>query len=141
LGQGEWVRRPPSPRPTRLTTTPPRHQVAVQDEPDLSCEQVTIPTSSEPRPSSPAVPLTCPKQRSATVAHGQQRSLTEVPDLRHRRKVGSPTLLPKLAVSTRLGRAGAATVGATRSVTDNSGMPTPRSEHVPVDRRVAFQLP
>jgi hypothetical protein len=50
--------------------------------------------------SSPAVPPTCPRQRSATVAHGQQRSLTEVPDLRHRRKVGSPTLLPKLAVRT-----------------------------------------
>jgi hypothetical protein len=56
------------------------------------------PTSSKPRASSPAVPLTCPKQRSATVGHGQQRSLTEVPDLRHRRKVGSPTLLPKLVM-------------------------------------------
>jgi hypothetical protein len=75
---------------------------------------VPIPASSEPRPSSTAcralpssaTTSTCPKQRSATVAHGQQRSLTEVPDLHHRWKAGSPTLLPELAVS-HAGTAGA----------------------------------
>jgi hypothetical protein len=51
------------------------------------------------------VPSMCPKQRSGTVANGQQRSLTEVPDLRHRRVATNPTVLPKLAVLVRAGSA------------------------------------
>jgi hypothetical protein len=43
------------------------------------------------------VPPTCPKERSAAVANGQQRSLIEVPELRHRRTARSPSVLPKLA--------------------------------------------
>src|SRR6266542_4450062 len=43
--------------------------------------------------------LDVPKQQSTTVANGQQRSLTEVPDLCHRRMASSPTVLPKLAVA------------------------------------------
>jgi hypothetical protein len=49
------------------------------------------------------VPSTCPKQRSATVANGQQRSSAGVTDLRHRRTASSPTVLPKLAVARRPG--------------------------------------
>jgi hypothetical protein len=45
-----------------------------------------------------AVPSMCPKQRSATVANGQQRSVAEAAELRHRPLVSSPTVLPKLAV-------------------------------------------
>jgi hypothetical protein len=43
--------------------------------------------------------LDVPKQQSTTVAKGQQRSLTEVADLRRRRIASSPTVLPKLAVA------------------------------------------
>jgi hypothetical protein len=48
------------------------------------------------------VPPTCPKERSAAVANGQQRSLIEVPELRHRRTARSPSVLPKLAVAAQL---------------------------------------
>ena len=48
-------------------------------------------------------PPTCPKERSAAVANGQQRSLIEVPELRHRRTPRSPSVLPKLAVVLPLG--------------------------------------
>jgi hypothetical protein len=51
----------------------------------------------EPRSSLPPVPPPCPKQRSATVASGQQRSPSEAPDLCHCRTASSPTMLPKLA--------------------------------------------
>jgi hypothetical protein len=46
----------------------------------------------------PFVPSTCPKHRSATVIGGQQRSVAGVTELRHSRMLGSPTVLPKLAV-------------------------------------------
>jgi hypothetical protein len=59
---------------------------------------VTILAGSEPHALSPAVPSTCPKQQSATVAYGQPRSLAEVAGLGHRRLASSQTLLPKLAV-------------------------------------------
>ena len=52
----------------------------------------------------------CPKRRSATVASGQQRSLSEAPDLCHSRTASSPTVLPKLAVF-RLVRAGSVADG------------------------------
>jgi hypothetical protein len=42
--------------------------------------------------------LHAPQQRSATVANGEQLSLTDVPGLRRRGAAGSPTVLPKLAV-------------------------------------------
>jgi hypothetical protein len=51
----------------------------------------------EPRSSLPPVPPPCPKQRSATVASGQQRSPFEAPDLCHCQTATSPTMLPKLA--------------------------------------------
>ena len=44
------------------------------------------------------MPSTCPKQQSATVANGQQRSLTEGAELGPRPIASSLTLLPKLAV-------------------------------------------
>lgn len=59
---------------------------------------VIILAGSKPRARSPAVPWMCPKQQSATVAHGQQRSLPEVAGLGHRWMASSPTVLPKLAV-------------------------------------------
>ena len=49
-----------------------------------------------------AVPSMCPKQRSATVANGQQRSVAEAAELCHRPLVSSPTVLPKLAVAAQL---------------------------------------
>ena len=60
---------------------------------------------SQPHSPSRAVPSTCPKQRSATVIHGQQRSVAGAGELRHPRMLACRTVLPKLAV----GRAGAAT--------------------------------
>src|SRR5215218_10859921 len=41
----------------------------------------------------------CPEQRFTAVTNGQQRSLAEVPDLRHRLSLGGRTVLPKLAVA------------------------------------------
>jgi hypothetical protein len=55
-------------------------------------------TNPSPRSSSAAVPPACPKQRSATASHGQQRSLAEVAELRRRWIASSLTVLPKLAV-------------------------------------------
>jgi hypothetical protein len=55
----------------------------------------------EPRSSLPPVPPPCPKQRSAAVTSGQQRSPSEAPDLCHCRTASSPTVLPKLAVRVR----------------------------------------
>jgi len=53
---------------------------------------------SQPHSSSRAVPSTCPKQRSATVIHGQQRSVAGAGELRHPRMLACRTVLPKLAV-------------------------------------------
>jgi hypothetical protein len=41
---------------------------------------------------------TCPKQQSAAVAHGQQRSAVGAAELRHRWMASSSTVLPKLVV-------------------------------------------
>jgi hypothetical protein len=60
-----------------------------------------ITARSEPASSSPAVPPTCPKQRSVAVADGQQRSIALAPNLRHCRMARSLTVLPKLAVRVR----------------------------------------
>ena len=73
-----------------------------------------------------AVPPTCPKQRSTAVTKGQHRSTGEVADLRHRRTASRATVLPELAVSTRLGRAGAANGRSARSAADKSGTQTPK---------------
>jgi hypothetical protein len=71
----------------------------------------------EPRSSLPARAPPCPKQRSATVASGQQRSPSEAPDLCHCRTASSPTILPKLVVVVLLGA-----LGHKRSTTpDNHG--------------------
>jgi hypothetical protein len=67
-----------------------------------------ITARSEPASSSPAVPPTCPKQRSVAVADGQQRSVAVAPDLRHCRMARSLTVLPKLAVPKRFVRIGSA---------------------------------
>jgi hypothetical protein len=53
---------------------------------------------SQPHSSSRTVPSTCPKQRSATVIHGQQRSVAGAGELRHPRMLACRTVLPKLAV-------------------------------------------
>jgi hypothetical protein len=53
-------------------------------------------------------PPSCPKQRFTAVSNGQQRSVAVASDLCHRLSLSGRTVLPKLAVSTRLGRAGAA---------------------------------
>ena len=45
------------------------------------------------------MPPSCPKQRFTAVTNGQQRSLAEVPDLRHRLSLDGRTVLPKLAVA------------------------------------------
>jgi hypothetical protein len=58
-----------------------------------------IAAASELRCPSPAVPPTCPKQRSTAVTKGQYRSTGEVTDLRHHRRASSATVLPKLAVA------------------------------------------
>ena len=73
-------------------------QVVTGDEPYPTRELEAIAARCKPWLSSPAVPSTCPKQQPTTVGNGQQRSLTEAPDLRHRRLASSPTVLPKLAV-------------------------------------------
>ena len=52
----------------------------------------------EPCSSSPAVPPTCPKHRSAAVANGQQRSVAVASNLCHRLSLGGRTVLPKLPV-------------------------------------------
>ena|SRR5215211_4598410 len=73
---------------------------------------------SQPHSSSRVVPSTCPKQRSATVIHGQQRSVAGAGELRHPRMLACRTVLPKLAV----GRAGAAPGAVNdRNTADNRG--------------------
>jgi hypothetical protein len=69
----------------------PTRQVVTGDEPYPTRELEAIAARSKPWLSSPAVPPTCPKHRSTTVANGH----TEVPNLRHRQMAGSPTVPPK----------------------------------------------
>jgi hypothetical protein len=88
---------PAAPAAALLRSLPTR-QAVTDDGPHPAVKLETITTRLEPCSSSLAVPSTCPRQESTTVANGQQRSLAEVPDLLRRRMVSSPTVLPKLAV-------------------------------------------
>jgi hypothetical protein len=51
----------------------PTTQVVTEDEPHPARELGAIAATSKPASSSPPVPPTYPKQRSTTVANGQQR--------------------------------------------------------------------
>jgi hypothetical protein len=68
------------------------------DQDDSGAHVRKVAGQSSDEISAPAVPPTCPKQRSATVAGGQQRSVAGVTELRQRPLASSPTVLPKLAV-------------------------------------------
>ena len=61
----------------------------IGDQPRPPRELKAVAARSEPWLSSPPVPSTCPKQQSAAVNSGQQRSFIEVPYLRHRRMASS----------------------------------------------------
>jgi hypothetical protein len=74
--------------------------VVGQDEPQAACGRYH-PGEARAARASLAVPSTCPKQQSATVAHGQPRSLAEVAGLGHRRVATCRTVLPKLGVQHR----------------------------------------
>jgi hypothetical protein len=98
---------------------------------------------SRGRPS--PVPPPCPKQRSATVASGHQRTAAMPAELRHRRSTGGPTVLPKLAVAhgpgprwvrtasgtAGPGRARAVNVGESSSQVKAASPPRPRTAKHP----------
>jgi hypothetical protein len=119
----------------RCFSSPPTRQVVTPDRPHPPVELVTIATRPEPASSSSAVPPICLKHRSAAVINGQQRFVTAPLELHYQPTAGGPRELPKLAVSTRLGRAGAANSRSARSATDKSGTQTPRSDRMPAHRR------
>jgi hypothetical protein len=92
----------------------------------LTCARAgAIAAASELRCPSPAVPQTCPKQRSTAVTKGQHRSTGKVADLRHRRTASSTAVLPKLAVARRPGpcwvRTASGTAGPRRARAVNVG--------------------
>jgi hypothetical protein len=59
----------------------PTRQVVTENNPHPSPELGAVAVRPEPHSSVPAVPCTCPNQRSTSVANGQQRSGTAAPDL------------------------------------------------------------
>jgi hypothetical protein len=76
----------------------PTRQVLAGDGPHPPAQLVTIADRLGAASSSPAVPSTCPKQRSAAVIHGQLRSMPMPVELYDQPLWSGPTVLPKLAV-------------------------------------------
>jgi hypothetical protein len=134
-----WVRIPP--HGCRGPAALANDAGVTEDEPHPAAEVVPSP----PGPSHVHPHRPCPKR---ALSIGRQRSFTDnkgrcafPPSCRIAPYGAARGSFPSSRCPPGWAALGPRTVGATRSVTDNSGMPTPRSEHVPVDRRRSSEWP